>query len=68
MSANAFFTVSGTIFGVIALLHLARILVGWPALIGTFEVPTWFSWLSVALAGYLAFSAFRLKGRRPSPK
>lgn len=64
MSQKVFFTVSGTIFGVIALLHLARILAGWPARIGTFEAPTWLSWVSMVVAGYLAFSAFRLKGRR----
>ena len=64
MSQKTFFIVSGTIFGVIALLHLARILAGWPARIGTFEVPTWLSWVLGAVAGYLAFSAFRLKGRQ----
>lgn len=63
MSQQAFLTVSGTIFSVIALLHLARILAGWPVHIGTFEAPTWFSWVSVVVAGSLAFSAFRLKGR-----
>lgn len=64
MSQKAFLTVSGTIFGVIALLHLARLLAGWPAHIGTFEVPMWLSWVSVALAGSLAFSAFRMQRRR----
>ena len=63
MSQKAFLTVTGTIFGVIALLHLARILAGWQARIGTFEVPAWLSWISVAVAGYLAFSAFRLHRR-----
>ena len=64
MSQKGFLTVSGTIFGVIALLHLARILAGWPAHIGTFEVPMWLSGVSVVVAGYLASSAFRLRGRR----
>ena len=64
MNQKAFLTVSGTIFGVIALLHLARILAGWPAHIGTFGVPMWFSWVSVVVAGYLAVSAFRLQRRR----
>lgn len=64
MSQPVFLTVSGTIFGVIALLHLARALAGWPARIGTFEAPMWLSWVSVLVAGYLALSAFRLNGRR----
>ena len=64
MNQRTFFTVSGILFGVIALMHLARILGGWPAHIGTFEAPMWLSWVAMAVAGYLAFSAFRLKGRR----
>ncbi len=51
---------SGTIFGIVALLHLARIIYGWPAQIGTFIVPTWVSWLSLLVAGYLAITAFIL--------
>ena len=64
MSHKAFLTVSGTIFGLMAFLHLARILAGWPARIGTCDVPMWLSWVAAVLAGYLAFSAFRLKSRR----
>ncbi len=64
MNQKGFLTVSGTIFGVIALMHLARILADWPAHIGTFEAPMWLSWVSVVVAGYLSVSAFRLKGRR----
>ena len=61
MSQKTFFLVSGTIFGVIALLHLARLVAGWPAHIGTVDVPMWLSGVSVVIAGYLAFSAFRLR-------
>ena len=60
MSQKTFLGVSGTIFGIIAILHLARILYAWPAQIGTFAVPTWVSWLSLLLAGYLAITAFTL--------
>jgi hypothetical protein len=64
VNQKTFLAVSGTIFGVIALLHLARILAGWPARIGTFDVPTWCSWVSLVVAGGLACSAFRLHGHR----
>ena len=63
MNQKTFVTVSGSIFGVIAVMHLARIVQGWPAQIGTFEVPMWLSWVAMAVAGFLAVSAFRLKGR-----
>ena len=64
MSHKTYLTVSGMIFSVIALLHLARLLAGWPARIGVWDVPTWASWVTLILAASLAFSAFRLKGRR----
>jgi len=64
MNQKVFLTVSGTIFGVIALLHLGRILAGWPAHLGPWEAPMWLSWVAAAVAGDLAFSAFRLKGHR----
>lgn len=60
MSQRTFLGVSGTIFGIIAVLHLLRIIYGWPAQIGTFVVPTWLSWLSLLIAGYLAITAFSL--------
>ena len=63
MSQKTFLTVSGTVFGVMALLHAARVLAGWPAHIGAFNVPMWCSWVGAVLAGFLAFSAFRLRRR-----
>ena len=63
MSQKAFLAVSGTIFGIIAILHLARIVFGWPAQIGSVHVPTWASWLSLLVAGYLAITAFILLRR-----
>ena len=63
MNQRTFFTVSGMLFGVIALMHLLRVLAGWPAHLGTFEAPMWLSWVAMVVAGYLAFSAFRLKSK-----
>ena len=60
MSQKTFLSISGTIFGIIAVLHLMRAIYGWPAQIGTFVVPTWLSWVSLLVAGYLAVSAFIL--------
>ena len=63
MNQKTFLSISGVIFGVIAVMHLVRIIAGWPAHIGAFEVPMWLSWVAMVVAGYLAVSAFRLKGR-----
>ena len=64
MSEKTFHTVSGAIFGLIALLHLGRLFAGWPAHIGTIELPMWLSGVLAVVAAFLAFSAFRLKARR----
>lgn len=55
-----FIGVSGTIFGIIAILHLLRAVYGWPAEIGGLVAPMWLSWLALLVAGYLALSAFIL--------
>ena len=63
MSRQTFFGVSGTIFGSVAILHIARLVRQWPVRIGAFEAPMWISWVAAAAAGYLAVSAFRLTRR-----
>ena len=55
---------AGTIFAVVAFLHLIRIfsanvdlvLIGW-------VVPVWLSWIGLAIAGYLSYMSFRLVNR-----
>lgn len=59
MNRKTFSTVVGIIFSVIAVLHLLRAILGWNAVIGTFSVPMWLSWVAVVVAAYLAYSALR---------
>jgi hypothetical protein len=61
MTQRTFNTVAGVIFSVVAALHALRLLLGWTAVIGGWEVPHWVSWLALALAAYLAYTAFTLK-------
>lgn len=61
MNQKSFFTVTLVIFSLIALLQALRLAYGWSAVIAGFEVPMWLSGLFVVLAGYLAYSAFRLR-------
>lgn len=61
MDKKTFNGVAGVIFLLIAVLHALRMLYGWDAAIGGWAVPMWFSWAGVVIAGYLAWSAFRLK-------
>jgi hypothetical protein len=60
---NTYVVVSGTLFGVIAVLQAARALNQWPVNIGGFEVPVLASWVVAVVTGSLCVWAFR-SGRR----
>ena len=59
MSQRAYVGISGVIFGIIALLHLLRIVYGWEAVIGGWAVPLWLSWIALFISGAFAISAWR---------
>jgi hypothetical protein len=43
MDQRTFSVVAGVIFAAVALLHLVRIYMGWPVMIGGWSVPMWVS-------------------------
>lgn len=51
--------ISGSLFTLIALAQLARVLLRIPAQVGSFSVPIWFSFVAFVVAGVLAVWAFR---------
>lgn len=57
---KAYLGISGAIFGLIALLHVLRLVLDWPAQIGSWTVPFWISWVAILLSGGLCVWAFRL--------
>lgn len=61
MNQKTFYNVTLMVFSLIALLHALRLVYGWSAVIGGWEVPMWVSGAAVILAGYMAYSAFKLK-------
>ncbi len=60
---NKYATVSGTVFGLVAILQAIRAFNDWPVQIGPIAVPVWFSWLAVVVAGCLCVWAFRSQRR-----
>ena len=54
---------SGTLFGLLAVAHLLRLLYRVPAELGLWVVPLWISVIGVLLPAALALWAFRLVGR-----
>ena len=60
MTQRTYNQISGILFGLIALLHLVRLLKGWPAVIGAWTAPLWLSVVVVLIVGFLAYSAWKL--------
>ena len=58
MNKNQLLMLGAVIFGVVAVLHLLRSIFSWPARIANFDVPVWFSYIAVVVAGYLAWSMY----------
>ena len=63
MSQKTFTTIASMIFGIVALFHLLRILLGWPAVIGGWTVPMWLSWIGLVVAGGLSYFGINLAMR-----
>jgi hypothetical protein len=53
--------VTATLFLVVAIVHLLRIIFGWQVEIGGLNIPFWVSWLGVFVAGALAYFGFTQK-------
>ena len=59
MNRKTYMTVTATLFLIVAIMHLLRIIFGWPVEIGGLSIPFWVSWLGVLVAGGLAYFGFR---------
>jgi hypothetical protein len=63
MSEKTFAAIAATIFGLVALLHLLRLIMGWSIVIDAWTVPMWFSWIGLVVAGALSYFGTRLARR-----
>jgi osmotically-inducible protein OsmY len=61
---KTFNVVAGVIFALVALLHLLRIYMGWPIVIGSWTAPIWVSWIGFVVAGGLSYFGLSLATRR----
>lgn len=60
MNMKTFTIVSALIFALVALMHLARLVLQWDVIVGGHVVPAWVSVVSLVVAGFLSFAGFRL--------
>ena len=64
MDQKTFSVVAGVIFGLVALLHLVRIYMGWTVVIGDWTVPMWVSWVGLVVAAGLSYFGLSLAARK----
>lgn len=60
MSNREYLAISGTLFTVVALAHLARVINGWPIEVADWAIPMVVSWVGVVVPLALAIWAFKL--------
>ncbi len=58
--SQGYLIASGVIFGLVAILHLARAANGWAFEIGPMTLPVSVSWIAFVVAGSLSLWAIRL--------
>jgi len=63
MNSRTYLVISGTVFGIVAVLHLLRVVNGWAMVLGPWSVPIWVSWLGTLVPAVLCVWAFRLASR-----
>jgi len=61
LNRKTYMTVTATLFLVVAIAHLLRIILGWHVEIGGLSIPFWLSWLAVLAAGALVYFGFTQK-------
>jgi len=63
MNGRSYLLISGSIFGVVAALHVLRLVNGWPFQVGPWILPVALSWVGAAAGAGLCLWAFRLSAR-----
>ena len=62
MNSKDYFLVTGIIFGLIAMGHLARLVNQSVFIIGSWHLPPFLSLVAAVVAGYLSYQGFVLAG------
>ncbi len=64
MSARAYLFISATIFALVGVMHLARVILDLPVVVGGKSFPPGLSWGGLVAATVLSIWGFRLAGHR----
>jgi hypothetical protein len=60
--------ISGTIFGIVAIIHLLRIVTGVSVMIGGCSLPVWVNWMGLVATIFLCNWLWRLSLERKKAK
>jgi hypothetical protein len=63
MDKKTFLHVVGTVFTLVALVHVSRIIFGWNFVIGTWPVAYWVNVLGMLIATFFAYTSFHLASK-----
>ncbi len=63
MSTRAYLVISAAIFGIVAILHLLRVVNSWALVLGPWSAPIWVSWLGTLVPAGLCVWAVRSASR-----
>jgi len=64
MDKNKSLKLASFIFGLVALLHLLRSVFNWNASIGSFNIPVYFSYFGILVAGYLSWHMYNAANKK----
>lgn len=57
---RAYLQITGALFGLIAVVHVLRLIRHWPIQLAEHSIPLWASWVGLIVAGALSIWAARL--------
>ena len=63
MNPRPYLVISGILFGLVAILHLLRLVNGWAVTVGPWSAPMWISWMGTLFAALLFVWALRLASK-----
>jgi hypothetical protein len=66
MNGRPYFLITASIFCIVATVHLARLALHFPLVVGSWSAPMWISVPGLLVPGALCVWGFRLAGRRGS--
>lgn len=64
MDQKTFNIIAGVIFALVALFHLLRVFMGWPAAVGGWALPMWVSWIALVVTAGLSYFGLSFAMRR----